>query len=146
MARFISRKGFDLVEAEHRGYLRLSDPLVHRRLVMLNKNTGRVVIEDQLEGRGNHLLEWFFHLAPGCEASLDPTDLALHCRIGTVVFAIHPEVLPDGAQAFLKDGRYSRGYGRVEPAPVVRYVWEGPMPITSRFDVVVERTVEAHGE
>src|SRR5262249_8967198 len=46
--RFASRAGFDLVEAEHRGYLRLADPVLHRRVVLLNKKTRRVVIEDHL--------------------------------------------------------------------------------------------------
>src|SRR5207245_9381294 len=64
--RFVSRAGFDLAEALHRGYTRLSDPVVHRRIVLLNKRTRRFLIEDRLEGRGAHRAEWFFHLAPPC--------------------------------------------------------------------------------
>src|SRR2546427_657099 len=64
VTRFESRPGFDLVDALHQGYTRLEDPVVHRRIVLLNKRTRRFVIEDRLEGRKRHRIEWFFHLAP----------------------------------------------------------------------------------
>jgi hypothetical protein len=135
VVRFESRAGFDLVDALHHGYARLKDPVVHRRIVLLNKRTRRFLIEDRLEGRASHRIEWFFHLAPRSR----PVDAgpmpAARFRAGEVEFTIEPIVLPEGTRAFLEEGLYSPGYGRVERAPVVRYDWTGTLPVVGRFSL-----------
>ena len=135
VVRFESRAGFDLAEALHHGYARLPDPVVHRRIVLLNKRTRRFVIEDRLEGRGRHRIEWFFHLGPRCVLA----DRGLGCpsrfRSGGVEFGILPVSLPEGARGYLEDDLFSPGYGRVERARVVRYEWTGDLPAIGRFAI-----------
>jgi hypothetical protein len=137
--RFESRAGFDLVDALHHGYTRLPDPVVHRRIVLLNKRTRRFLIEDRLEGRARHRIEWFFHLAPcfvpASGSSVEPVRFVAD----DVEFEIAPVVLPEGTRAHLEEGLFSAGYGRLERAMVVRYDWTGELPIIGRF------TLEAHG-
>lgn len=134
--RTVSRPGFDLVEAEHRGYARLPEPVRHRRLLLLNKRGRRVTIEDSLVGPGRHRLEWSFHLAPRCEAGLDEEDgipLA-RCRIGAVSFVLRPELLPaEGLRAWLVADLVSPACGRTEPALTVRFEWVGRLPVVARF-------------
>ncbi len=137
--RFVSRSGFDLVEAEHRGYLRLPDPVLHRRILLLNKRTRRFVIEDHLEGNGRHRLEIFFHLAPRCEARLEEGGRVALCRIGRVPFALRPVLLPEGASAHLEDDITSPSYGWVERSRTLRYEWIGTLPAILRFTVAPER-------
>jgi len=136
--RFVSRAGFDLAEALHRGYSRLSDPVVHRRIVLLNKRTGRFVIEDRLEGEGAHRVEWFFHLAPGCAAIDGAADTPTRFSSRGPVFRLEPVCLPDGARGFLEEGVVSPGYGRLERALVLRFEWSGRLPALGRFAVVPE--------
>ncbi len=146
--RFVSRRGFDLVEAEHRGYMRLASPVLHRRVLLLNKRTGRFVIEDSLVGRGRHALEWYFHLDPECEASVEAAGSVVRGRTGPLRFAILPLLLPEGASARVEADRFSRAYGRVESSFRARYEWSGPLPITARFALEiagVERAGEAGG-
>jgi hypothetical protein len=134
--RFESRRGFDLVEAEHGGYLRLADPVRHRRVLLLNKRTRRFVLEDHLEGRGRHRLEFFFHLAPGSEAFVED-GAGVACRAGGVRFRIRPTLAPAGLRALREEDLFSPGYGRVVPALTVRFDWQGGLPLVVRFAIEV---------
>jgi hypothetical protein len=133
IARSAFRRTFDLVEALHHGYARLSDPVVHRRVVLLNSLTRRIVVEDRLEGRERHRLEWFFHLAPRIEAALAEDERRLLARAGQVGFTIEATVLPPGARLRLTPDQVSPGYGRVVPSETLTVAWEGLLPIVARF-------------
>ncbi len=133
VTRFESRAGFDLVDARHHGYTRLADPVVHRRIVLLNKKTRRFIIEDRLEGRARHRIEWFFHLAPRSRPLDARTGTPRRFIAQDVEFEIAPLSLPEGTRAFLEEGLFSAGYGKMERAPVLRYDWTGELPIVGRF-------------
>jgi hypothetical protein len=51
----------DSFEGWHDGYLRLPDPVRHRRLIELDKPARRVLVEDTLEMAQAHEVELFFH-------------------------------------------------------------------------------------
>jgi hypothetical protein len=59
--KWIQGKHFDLVEASHDGYQRLSSPVTHRRWVLSLKD-GVYLVRDRLEGTGRHQLEISWHL------------------------------------------------------------------------------------
>ena len=50
----------------HDGYLRLADPVLHRRRILLDKRARLVTIEDRLEMSGEHEIELFFHCSERC--------------------------------------------------------------------------------
>lgn len=54
------------VVGEHDGYERLSDPVRHRRTLILDAAARRLVIEDELQARATHDVEIFFHLSEDC--------------------------------------------------------------------------------
>jgi hypothetical protein len=56
----------DIFEGWHDGYLRLDDPVKHRRLIQLDKLARRVVVEDTLEMEEDHEVELLFHCHEGC--------------------------------------------------------------------------------
>lgn len=58
----------DSFEGWHDGYLRLPDPVMHRRRIVLDKAARRILIEDRLEMLGEHDVELFFHCSDQCEA------------------------------------------------------------------------------
>ena len=57
--------------AAHHGYRRLRPPAVHRRGVRLDREAGRLVIEDRLDSRGTHDCRLAFHLGPDVACTLD---------------------------------------------------------------------------
>jgi hypothetical protein len=50
------------IEAEHDGYGRLTDPVIHQRAVGFDRASGRVRMEDSFECAGSHEIELFFHM------------------------------------------------------------------------------------
>jgi hypothetical protein len=56
----------DSFEGWHDGYMRLDDPVKHRRLIELDKAARRVLIEDTLEMAEDHEVELFFHSSEHC--------------------------------------------------------------------------------
>lgn len=56
-------------EASHTGYRRLSPPVTHRRRIELGDK--ELIITDKLDGRGDHLVEIFFHNYPGAVTAIE---------------------------------------------------------------------------
>ncbi len=54
----------DVLEAEHRVHRANLDDILHRRKIVVEKQTGDLRIVDTIEAGGNHTLQWFFHLHP----------------------------------------------------------------------------------
>ncbi|MHC4294776.1 MAG: heparinase II/III family protein, partial [Planctomycetota bacterium] len=55
-----------LIVAEHDGYTRLSDPVIHRRRVELDGPRGRIIIRDEIIARGKHEVAVCFHFSEQC--------------------------------------------------------------------------------
>ena len=56
----------DTFEGWHSGYMRLADPVKHRRLIELDKRARRLAIEDSLDMAEAHEVELLFHFAEEC--------------------------------------------------------------------------------
>lgn len=61
----------DRLVASHDGYLRLADPITHRREISLDKGARRFVIVDTLECRGKHRACWSWHFSEKCQVKLE---------------------------------------------------------------------------
>jgi hypothetical protein len=61
----------DVMIAEHDGYLRLKQPLLHRREIRLHKREARLTVTDDLLGEGSHEAEWFWHFAEAIQVRLE---------------------------------------------------------------------------
>jgi hypothetical protein len=61
--------------AEHDGYGRLQDRVVHRRELRFVPATGTLTVRDELLCRNEHQLELPWHFAEGCEVRLDAGTL-----------------------------------------------------------------------
>lgn len=55
---------YDAVSAEHYGYKRLKNGVIHRRSVEFYKTEGFWLIKDELSGKATHNYDFNFHLAP----------------------------------------------------------------------------------
>jgi hypothetical protein len=128
----------EAVESSHSGFLDLKDCGRHRRAVVWNRKCCWLIL-DRLEGNGRHYVESFFHFAPGHLKVLPEnqgvsmtTDQGVHAVLRAAgvhdlqIDARHGESEPDG-------GWIAIGYGRKEPAPMVRFHGCVQLPTTMTY-------------
>ena len=116
-----SSEGNGLV-AEHDGYLRLDDPVLHRRELKYERTTRTLSVIDELQCRGEHEIEMFWHLNDSCSvevrgeqvvARTQGCELSLQAPTGMVIDHIR------GAEE-LPLGWISRSFDMRLPCSVIR--------------------------
>jgi uncharacterized heparinase superfamily protein len=124
----------DLLEVEHTGYTRLRSPVVHRRHFELHKDQDQIDIIDTIDGKGEHVLEWYLHLDAGLSCETDgPRAMVRHDAQHLVAIEAR-----DGRTPEVRSGWISRAYNRREEARYVYMRAEGAVlgqPFTLRFSL-----------
>jgi hypothetical protein len=115
----------DSFEGWHDGYMRLDDPVKHRRLIELDKRARRVLIEDTLDMGEEHEVELFFHCSERCSVDAVPGGYVIGQQ-GATVSIILPEL--DGAETAVHRGSMapiagwvSRAFDSRQPAPTIAW-------------------------
>ncbi|HVF46972.1 MAG TPA: alginate lyase family protein [Pyrinomonadaceae bacterium] len=108
----------DRVEAEHRGYSRLSQPVTHRRIVEFDKVRRQWAITDHFSGSGTHDFAFTFHLAPDLYVEISGHKAAIGDREGR---SISIEVSGMEGDLVLEDAFVSRSYGHREPSQILKW-------------------------
>ncbi|OPH50571.1 heparinase [Paenibacillus ferrarius] len=68
--RWITGEEYDFIDASHNGYMRLEDPVLHRRWLLLGKKRNVMIIVDWLESAGVHAIEQRFQLPPSADVRI----------------------------------------------------------------------------
>lgn len=89
---FEQNEAVQRIVAEHDGYRRLSDPVVHRREIVYRSDIGEITVADTLECRGVHRLESFWHFDENCAVTLDPTRARISHARGSLTLQWPPEL------------------------------------------------------
>jgi hypothetical protein len=141
-AQWRTSPGQDFFEGWHDGYRALSDPVMHRRRIVLDKAARRVVIEDVLQMEDWHDVELFLHAHEKCAVSMSAAgaklargDRALDIRFphapGAQTQVLHGSESPIG-------GWISRAFDRKQPSPTL--VWrarlKGHSVLRTEIDVL----------
>ncbi|HEV7218323.1 MAG TPA: alginate lyase family protein [Terriglobales bacterium] len=120
--RWIAGKTFTLFEGNHAGYMRLSDPVVHRRCIFYLHNEFWL-IRDVVEGREEHQLEINWHFASDVvieKAGHGFIARATHASLtGENGFALLP-VEGAGWTHTIESDSVSPAYGRKDSALTMR--------------------------
>jgi hypothetical protein len=133
----------DVFVGEHTGYLRLADPVGHRREVRLWKRARRLEVLDRLLGEARHELRWNFTLAPGVavrSAGEGAWELdANGVRAVLSVEAVEPAPARAALQGAVEDCWVSPSYGVRQQAKALRFQVAALLPVTCRFSIQVLR-------
>jgi hypothetical protein len=133
LVRWESSVGQDIAVGEHRAYGRLSDPVTHRRTVILAK-PGYCVVVDDLDGRAEHRVALRFQFAP-MSVTLDATQWVRAVRTPSVGLLLHAfstvalKVTVLEGELDPRQGWLSSHYGRHEPAPLLVCSTVGRFPL-----------------
>jgi len=111
---------YDFLDAEHYGYRRLSDPVIHRRQIYFNKREGYWLIKDILNAKGLHKFDLYFHFAPMKVLLDEERPLTVKTMTDGADLVIIP-LVTKGVSVEILDGWVSFNYGTKESAPVVKY-------------------------
>jgi hypothetical protein len=138
---WLSRARFDFFEGAHDGYLRLPDPVTHRRSVLFLKGD-YFIIRDEADARARHRYELRFHFAPDAAARAEGEgrQSAVSVRDSS---APGLELHAHGSRGRWRaeEGWVSPCYGAKLPAPVWTFEAEGEGP-QDFVTLVVPRAVD----
>ncbi len=133
LRRWLSTEAYDFADADHDGYRRLPDPVVHRRRVLFVKPRYWVLVDD-VDGEGCRRVEIRFQFAP-LRLTVDPRLWArAHGRDGRDLLIRPFATVPLGADLHEGEsapiqGWFSPDYGRRQPAPVLVYSAVTRLPV-----------------
>ena len=129
------------ISAEHDGYRRLADPVVHRRTVTLDKAQQELVVEDRFQCAAEHQVELFWHFSEKAQVTqISPSTAAvefrsrrLHLELSGVPLAT--SVIRGSTAPIL--GWRSPAFSRKLPSPTVRATGriEGTSRIVTRISL-----------
>lgn len=125
-----SDKNSDVLEAEHTGYARLQDPVVHRRRFVLDKQKHLLEITDNFTGHSTHILECYLHF-----------DTELNCDIqgqGATISKddapiLKLDLLGWNTEPAVKQGWVSKAYNQYEKAEMLCWRYEGKLGSSKSF-------------
>ncbi|MGA8431732.1 MAG: alginate lyase family protein [Candidatus Sulfotelmatobacter sp.] len=137
--QWITGRCFDLFQASHNGYSRLSSPVIHRRWVFHMKQ-GFWLIHDLAEGRGSHRLDIAWHIGP--TLSPDASKYLFKNELGRLaVLAAEGH----GWSETLRHEYRAPVYGLREQAPVVHYQTLTELPAAFATLVIAGGNASAPG-
>ncbi len=127
-ATLVSGTRVDRFRGSHDGYARLSNPVVHTRECLLDRNRPRVLVRDILTGDGSHTLTWRFHLDPAVTPERHGGDVRLAHESREVW------LMPDAGATFaVEEGWVSPSYGVRVPTKVLVWQTRASVPLTTSF-------------
>lgn len=112
----------DALSAEHDGYLRLRQPVLHRREIRLHKHEMRVTVIDDLTGAGAHDAEWFWHFSESNRVWLEGDCVIAEeagCRLEMRFSGFEPAVVVLHGQDDPIGGWVSRSYQKKSASSTV---------------------------
>ena len=141
LMQFQESLGHVIILAEHEGYTRLDDPVVHRRTVDFDRTTGSFSLSDSFSCTHRHTIELFFHLHEDTAVThLAGGRVELSWHGSRIVFSSSDPLLAwdviCGSEA-LKLGWRSRAFNLKQPISALRLRSEinGNTVIVTQVDV-----------
>ena len=128
-----STNTYDFFDAEHYGYSRLNDVVLHRRQIIFNKEDSCWFIKDILTGTGKHTFDLYFHLDSGLNYKIEKDELSIsiYAHNGRKL-RIYP-VVTNNTDILIEDGFVSYGYGQKVNSKVLKYSKKGALPAEFLF-------------
>jgi hypothetical protein len=123
--RWDTRDLYDFFDAQHNGYYRLEEPVLHRRQFYFNKPLTLLLIKDTFLGEGTHRIDLYFHLNTERVSTFED-GVAIHCAEHSLYLA---PLLSNGLVQNVEPGLVSQSYGCYHRSAVVNHRKRGKLPI-----------------
>jgi hypothetical protein len=131
------------VGAEHFGYNRLSESVIHRRTVTLNKTVRAWLVEDEFYGAGEHQLSVRFHFASGLDVVVRDDAVSAADESGNRLFV---KLLSKNQPPKLEAQFTSVDYAQKSDSVSARWTFRCAVPLTLRWSIVPVCAAEDESE
>jgi len=128
----------------HDGYLRLDDPVVHRRRIVFDKPNTRIEVSDLLECAQAHSVELHWHLSEDCDARVRGRGVEVGCANVRVRIECPPELDAPEVVTGREDpplGWVSRRFDEKTPSPTI--VCRGRVAAGTALRTAIEILIDA---
>lgn len=140
--KWASDDEFDFLDAQHFGYMRFADPVLHRRQIYNNKKEDFFIIRDILDGKGLHLFEFNFHLRDDLDYEINKQDKCLVFNIdGKDKYKFWLQK-PEHADFKIEDSYLSTGYGLKRQSEILKFSKKTGAPCEFMF-IIAKRDYDA---
>ncbi len=127
----------DWVVAEHSGYRRLPEPVTHRRTVTFDKLNRLWLIEDQIDGRGEHLVLARFHFDAGLDvAAVDERSVVAKDLTSGAQLVVCALPTDEELRLTLEPQFVSRSYGSKLPSITACWSMQTSVPCKLSWAIV----------
>lgn len=133
----------DRVVAEHYGYRRLDRPVVHRRMVVFNKQERYWSMTDEILGEGEHEISFRFHISDVVSISMFGENVVESSASNGGRLLICPS--PSHAPPIVSDAFVSRSYGHRKPSRIVHWTVNAIAPLRAEWLLIPISTEEDVG-
>lgn len=123
---------YDFLDAQHNGYARLADPVIHRRQVLFSKTDQFWIISDILTGKQKYQIEQYYHFAPMPIKKINQNTV-ITSNDGTNLLLMRTDDYKSNIE--LIDGWVSYSYGMKIESQIVKCSGEFILPV--RFFTVL---------
>ena len=119
---FIAQDWFDYFEGSHDGYIRLPDPVIHRRAILFQKQEqggsqpGYLIIRDNFTAQDHHNYAIFYHFSPSCRAIGSGNQIRVSHENGNKLTL--SAFSSTSTHLNIAKGWVSQVYGNRKPAPI----------------------------
>ena len=124
-----SNEARDILDAEHYGYKRLKNPVIHRRIFDFDKKNLTLKITDHFAGKGEHELSFNFHFAPGVEIKKTSTGIEIS-KNGIKIEIVSPQ------EFAIHDDEISPSYGVKIPSKTATMKVKCDISKNNNFDFI----------
>jgi hypothetical protein len=130
--RWETSSDLDYVVAEHEGYHRLAQPVMHRRAIRFDKRERFWLVEDTLLGEGEHVFHFHFQFGEKLDTSIRADGIVAACdKIkGARLFVA---ALDANATVKLEPRFVSRDYGAKQPSVCACWTERASVPVVRRW-------------
>ena len=135
----------DRMAAEHSGYERLPEPVIHRRVITFNKRDRWWLIEDELVGKGQHKVAARFHFDGGLHVKLSDNDTVIASDANNGIRLLVRSLDLD-QPAELETQFTSRHYGSKVESVAACWTTNTSVPCKLRWSIVLLREGEDPSE
>jgi len=123
---------YDYLEAEHNGYNRFHNGMIHKRQFVFNKKENYWLVKDLVNGKGKHILDLYFQLRPGINFKIDNKNLTACIYLGDRCLNVLP-LFKKSMSLSVEEGWYSGGYGVKTKSKILKYTRTAVLPAEFSF-------------